>query len=53
MLLGRYWIHSNGCVPSTLHQCLIQWLGDDVEVVSAEDSVCVAMAESPGDGCYE
>jgi hypothetical protein len=26
-LLGRDWIHANGCVPSTLHQCLIQWVG--------------------------
>jgi hypothetical protein len=24
LLLGRDWIHANGCVPSTLHQCLIQ-----------------------------
>jgi hypothetical protein len=45
LLLGRDWIHANGCVPSTLHQCLIQWIGDDVEVVAAEDPVCVATAE--------
>jgi hypothetical protein len=45
LLLGRDWIHANGCVPSTLHQCLIQWIGDDVEVVAAEDLVCVATAE--------
>jgi hypothetical protein len=23
VLLGRDWIHANGCVPSTLHQCVI------------------------------
>jgi hypothetical protein len=23
MLLGRDWIHTNECVPSTLHQCII------------------------------
>jgi hypothetical protein len=28
VLLGRDWIHDNGCMPSTLHQCLIQWDGD-------------------------
>jgi hypothetical protein len=33
LLLGRDWIHSNGCVTSTLHQCILQWIGDDVEVV--------------------
>jgi hypothetical protein len=25
---------------------LIQWVGDEIEVVEADDSVCVAMAES-------
>jgi hypothetical protein len=30
LLLGRDWIHANGCVPPTLHQCLVQWKGDDV-----------------------
>jgi hypothetical protein len=36
ILLGRYWIHTNGCVPSTLHQCLMSWVGDHVEVVEAD-----------------
>jgi hypothetical protein len=48
-LLGRDWIHANGCVPSTLHQCLIQWVGDAVQIAKANDSVCVAMAESSED----
>jgi hypothetical protein len=30
VLLGRDWIHANCCIPSTMHQCLIQWDGDDV-----------------------
>ena len=30
LLLGRDWIHANYCVPSTMHQCLIQWHGDNV-----------------------
>jgi hypothetical protein len=46
LLLRRDWIHANGCVLSTLHQCLIQWIGEDVEIVVAEDSVCVATAEA-------
>jgi hypothetical protein len=37
VLLGRDWIHANCCIPSTMHQCLIQWDGDDVEVVHADD----------------
>jgi hypothetical protein len=45
VLLRWDWIHANGCVPLTLHQCVMQWVGDDVEVIEADDSVCVAMAE--------
>ena len=25
LLLGRDWIHANYCIPSTMHQCLVQW----------------------------
>ena len=44
LLLGRDWIHANCCIPSTMHPCLIQWQGDNVEVVSADTSVSVAIA---------
>ena len=44
-LLGRDWIHANCCVPSIMHQCLIQWHGDDVELVHADDFVSVATAD--------
>ena len=43
MLLGRDWIHANCCIPSTLHQCLIQWDGDEVEVIPADDTVEVSL----------
>jgi hypothetical protein len=33
-------------VQSTLHQCLIQWIGDEVEAVSAEDSTCISTTEA-------
>jgi hypothetical protein len=46
VILGRDWIHANRCIPSTLHQFLIQWVGDDIEVVHADTSACVAMADS-------
>jgi hypothetical protein len=49
MLLGWDWIHANECVPSTLHQCVIQWIGDELEVVQADEEVCVAVAESQVD----
>ena len=33
LLLGRDWIHANCCIPSTMHQCLVQWAGDKIEIV--------------------
>jgi hypothetical protein len=45
LLLGRDWIHANRCIPSTMHQQLVQWVDDDVEVVQADDSVSVANVE--------
>ena len=45
VLLGRDWIHANCCVPSTMHQCLVQWDGDEVEVVRADDSSEVSLAD--------
>jgi hypothetical protein len=49
MLLGWDRIHANECVPSTLHQCVIQWISDEVEEVQAYEEVCVAVAESQVD----
>jgi hypothetical protein len=46
VILERDWIHANHCIPSTLHQFLIQWVDDDVEVVYANTSICVAMNDS-------
>jgi hypothetical protein len=46
VLLGWDWMHASECVSSTLHQCVIQWIGDVVEVVQADKEVCVAVAES-------
>ncbi len=44
VLLGRDWIHANCCIPSTMHQCLIQWDGDEVEVIHADDSIEISIA---------
>ena len=46
LLLGRDWIRANCCVPLTMHQCLIQWQGDNVEIVQADALVSVAIANS-------
>ena len=45
LLHGRDWIHANYCLPSTMHQCVIQWHGDDVEVVRADESVSIATSD--------
>src|SRR5215217_91796 len=44
VLLGRDWIHANCCIPSTMHRCIIQWDGDEVEVVQADDSIEISLA---------
>jgi hypothetical protein len=49
VLLGQDWIHANECVPSTLHQCVIQWISDELEVVQVDEEVCIAIDESQVD----
>jgi hypothetical protein len=44
VLLGRDWIHANCCIPSRMHQCLIQWDGHEVEVVHADDLIEISHA---------
>jgi hypothetical protein len=44
ILLGRDWIHANCCIPSMMHQSLIQWDGDEVEVVHVDDSIKISHA---------
>ena len=45
LILGRDWIHANPCVPSSLHQFLIQWVGDSIEVVHADNSVEISATD--------
>ena len=45
LLLGRDQIHANYYVPLTMHQFLIQWHGDDVELVCANESMSIAIAD--------
>jgi hypothetical protein len=49
VILGRDWIHTNHCIPSTLHQFLIQWIDDKIEVVHADTSAYIALADATDD----
>jgi hypothetical protein len=49
VILGRDWIHANRYVPSTLHQFLIQWIDDEIEVVHADASAYIALADITAD----
>ena len=53
LILGRDWIHANQCVPSTLHQILIQWIGDEIEVVHGDTSSFAALADSDSIGKHD
>jgi hypothetical protein len=44
VLLGKDWIHTNYYIPSMMHQCLIQWDRDEVEVAHADDSIEISHA---------
>jgi hypothetical protein len=49
VILGRDWIHANHCIPSTLHQFLIQWIDDEIEVVHTDVSAYIALADATTD----
>jgi hypothetical protein len=49
VILGRNWIHANHCVPSTLHQFLIQWIDDEIKVVHTDASAYIALADAMAD----
>ena len=45
-MLGRDWIHANCCIPSTMHQCLVQWVGNKIEIFLGDSSYVIASAEA-------
>ena len=53
LILGRDWIYANRCVPSSLHQFLIQWVEDAVEGVHSNSSADVAVANAPTLGRHD
>jgi hypothetical protein len=46
VILDHNWIHANRCVPSTLHQFLIWWIDDEIEVVHADALAYIALADA-------
>jgi hypothetical protein len=48
VIFGHDSIHGNHCVPSTLHQFLIQWINDGIKVVQADASAYIALTTSTG-----
>ena len=52
-ILGRDWIHTNQCVPSTMNQFLIQWISDEIEVVHGDISSFIATANLTSIGIYD
>jgi hypothetical protein len=50
VIMGWNWTPANHCVPSTLHQFLILWVGDGVEIVHTDALTYVTMADSPNWG---
>jgi hypothetical protein len=46
LILGHYWIYANYCIPSSMHQFLIQWVDDAVEIVYSDSSAEVATADA-------
>jgi hypothetical protein len=49
IILGRDWIHTNRCIPLTSHHFLIQWIDDEIEVVHANASAYIALADATAD----
>jgi hypothetical protein len=48
-ILGCDWIHANYYIPCTLHQFLIHWINDEIEVVHADASTYIALADTTTD----
>jgi hypothetical protein len=49
IILGRNWIHAKRCIPSTLHQFLIQWIDDEIGVVHTDVSAYITLANTTAD----
>ena len=53
LILECAWIHANQCVPSILHQFLIQWIGDEIEVVHGDATSFIGTTDSEFVGAHD
>jgi hypothetical protein len=53
LILGHDWIHANCCIPSSMHQFLIQWVDDVMEIVYSDSSAEVATTDAPKLGGHD
>jgi hypothetical protein len=53
VILGCDWIHDNHCIHSTLHQFLIQWITDEIEVIHMDVLAYIALADATADWQHE
>jgi hypothetical protein len=53
VILDHDWIRANCCIPSTLHQFLVQWIDDEIEVVHTNASAYIAVADAMADWQHE
>jgi hypothetical protein len=49
IILGHDWIHGNRCILSTLHQFLIQWIDNEIEVVHVDALAYISLADAMAD----
>jgi hypothetical protein len=49
VILARDWVHVNHCIPSTLHQFLIHWIDNEIEVVHVDVSTYITLADAMAD----
>jgi hypothetical protein len=46
VILGCHWIHANRCIPSILHQFLMQWINDEIKVVHSNALAYIALVDA-------
>jgi hypothetical protein len=49
VILSRSSIHVNRCIPSTLHQFLIQCIDDEIDVIHVDVSAYITLADAIAD----
>jgi hypothetical protein len=53
LILGRDWNHANCCIPSSMHQFLIQWVDGAVKIVYLDSSTEVVTTDAPKLGGHD